>query len=96
MNIDYEKIIMIAMSAGSVITLREDSVKIEPMPELLQKEEPKPAPKKAPDPKKQGAKKALDIGKVKALRKAGWTFDKIAAEMGVSPQTIANRLKGEE
>lgn len=60
------------------------------------KEEPKPAPKKAPDPKKQGAKKALDMGKVKALRKAGWTFDKIADEMGVSPQTIANRLKGEE
>ena len=61
---------------------------------ITPKEEPKP--KKAPDPKKQGAKKALDIGKVKALRKAGWTFDKIADEMGVSPQTIANRLKGEE
>lgn len=58
------------------------------------KEEPKP--KKAPDPKKQGAKKPLDMAKVRALRKAGWTFDKIADEMGVSPQTIANRLKGEE
>lgn len=94
MNIDYEKLIMIAMSAGSVITLREDSVKIEPMPELLQKEEPKP--KKAPNPKKQGAKKALDMGKVKALRDAGWPLSEIAAEMGVSPQTTANRLKGEE
>ena len=54
-----------------------------------------PAPKKAPDPKKQGAKKALDMGKVRALRDAGWPLSEIAAEMGVSPQTIANRLKGE-
>lgn len=87
MNIDYEKLIMIAMSAGSVITLREDSVKIEPMPELLQKEEPKTVKR---EPKN---KKTLDMGKVKALRKAGWSLDKIADEMGVSPQTIANRLK---
>ncbi len=63
---------------------------------ITPKEEPKPAPKKAPDPKKQGAKKALDIGKVRALRDAGWPLSEIAAEMGVSPQTIANRLKGEE
>jgi hypothetical protein len=56
------------------------------------KPEPKPAPK-APDPKKQGAKKQLDMGKVKALRNAGWSFDKIADEIGVSAQTIANRLK---
>lgn len=90
MNIDYEKLIMIAMSAGSVITLREDSVKIEPMPELLQKEEPKTVKR---EPKN---KKTLEMGKVKALRKAGWSLDKIADEMGVSPQTIANRLKGEE
>ena len=87
MNIDYEKLIMIAMSAGSVITLREDSMKIEPMPELLQKEEPKPVKR---EPKN---KKTLDMGKVKALRDAGWPLSEIAAEMGVSPQTIANRLK---
>lgn len=62
---------------------------------ITQKEEPKPAPKK-PDPKKQGAKKALDMGKVRALRDAGWPLSEIATEMGVSPQTIANRLKGEE
>lgn len=64
--------------------------------QLLTAEEPKPEPKpapKAPDLKKQGAKKPLDMGKVKALRKAGWSLDKIADEMGVSAQTIANRLK---
>lgn len=95
MNIDYEKIIMIAMSAGSVITLREDSVKIEPMPELLQKEEPKPEPKPAKK-KAPTNKKSLDMGKVRALRNAGWSLEKIADEMGCAPQTIANRLKGEE
>lgn len=60
---------------------------------ITPKEEPKlePVKKRAP-----ALKKALDMGKVRALRKAGWTFDKIADEMGVSPQTIANRLKGEE
>lgn len=87
MNIDYEKLIMIAMSAGSVITLREDSVKIEPMPELLQKEEPKPVKR---EPKN---KKAFDMGKVRALRDAHWSLEKIADEMGVSPMTISKRLK---
>ena len=48
------------------------------------------------EPKKQGAKKELDMGKAKALRKAGWTLEKIADEMGCSAQTIANKLKGAE
>lgn len=57
--------------------------------------EPKPAPKK--QPKKSTTKKELDVGKIKALRKAGWSFQKIADEMGVaSAQTIANHLKGAE
>ena len=39
-------------------------------------------------------KKKLDIGKVRALRDAGWSLKKIAEEMGVaSPQTIAKHLK---
>ena len=58
------------------------------MPEM---EKPQADPK--PEPKK---KVQLDMGKVKALRKAGWTLEKIADEMGVSSQTIANRLKGAE
>lgn len=36
------------------------------------------------------------MGKVKALRDAGWSFAKIADEMGVSHQTIANRLMKEQ
>lgn len=53
--------------------------------------EPKKAQKKEPT-----NKKPLDMGKVKALRKAGWTLEKIADEMGCSAQTIANKLKGAE
>lgn len=42
-------------------------------------------------------KKRLDIGKIRALRDAGWSLKKIAEEMGVgSPQTIANHLKEKE
>lgn len=56
------------------------------------KPEPKQEPKK-PAPKKPAGKINIDMGKVKALRNAGWSFDKIGDEMGVSAQTIANRMK---
>lgn len=38
-------------------------------------------------------KKELDVGKMKALRKANWTLAQIADEMRCSPQTVANKLK---
>lgn len=38
----------------------------------------------------------LDMGKVHALKNAGWSADKIGLEFGVSGQTILNRLKEEE
>lgn len=53
--------------------------------------EPKKVQKKEPTNKKD-----IDMGKVKALRKAGWTLEKIADEMGCSAQTIANKLKEAE
>lgn len=40
--------------------------------------------------------KIKDIGKVKALKAAGWTLAKIADEFGVTPQTVANTLKRAE
>ena len=51
----------------------------------------------APAPKKEGTKKKIDIdmGKVKALRDAGWTLKEIADEMHVVPSTISNKLKEE-
>lgn len=50
-------------------------------------------PKKRAEP---ANKKKLDIGKIRALREAGWSFGKIAEEMGCSPQTVANALQREE
>lgn len=35
----------------------------------------------------------IDIPKVKALRKAGWSYEKISEEFKCSPQTIINHLK---
>lgn len=34
----------------------------------------------------------LDLGKIRALRTAGWTIDKIAIELGVSATAIKARL----
>ena len=45
-------------------------------------EEPKPRKKRIP----------FDIGKALALRKAGWTLEKIADELRCSPQTVANNI----
>ena len=41
-------------------------------------------------------RKKLDDGKMLALRKAGWTYEKIADEMGCSPQTVINHIKEKE
>ena len=62
----------------------------EPVPEE-KKPEPKPAPK-AKEPAKK-TKKALDVGKMVACYKAGWSMAKIADELGCTPQTVANNLK---
>lgn len=69
--------------------------------ELMQMFEPKPEPKK-PEPKKPAPKtkkigpKKKDLGKVKALREAGWAVTKIADEFGVAEQTIRNWIKEAE
>lgn len=60
----------------------EKPVRVEANPELKPKKQ-----------RKSINRKELDMGKVKALREAGWSFDKIADEMGCAPQTIANHLK---
>lgn len=38
-------------------------------------------------------KVVIDIGKAKALRAAGWSYEKIAEEFGCSTQTIINHMK---
>lgn len=47
-------------------------------------------------PMKKPGRKPLDTGKMRALRAAGWTYEKIADELGCSTQTVINYLKKEE
>lgn len=48
--------------------------------------------KKKKEPEKK-TERRFDMGKIQALRKAGWSLKAIAEEMGgCSPQTIANKL----
>lgn len=55
-------------------------------------EEPKPE-KPAPKPKKTDM---VDWPKAKALRDAGWSYDKIGDELGISGVTVSAHLKGME
>ena len=45
---------------------------------------------------KNGKRKPIDTGKVKALRDAGWSLQKIADEMGCSAQNISKILNREK
>lgn len=54
----------------------------------------KPEPEKKTEKKKPAKKrKKFDMGKLGALVQGGWSAAKIADEMGVSEQTIYNKLK---
>lgn len=53
---------------------------------VVQEEPPKAEVKAKPKPKK---KKEVDSGKIKALRKAGWSMTKIADEMRCSISTVS-------
>ena len=69
--------------------------------ELPEETEPKKEPAKRGRPKKTEEKKTepkpkpFDTGKLKALLNGGWSVAKIADEMGVSVQTIYNKMKTE-
>ena len=62
----------------------------EQIPEAKKEVKKEVQPKQAP---KASKGKKLDTPKMSALRKAGWTYDKIADEMGCSPQTVINHIK---
>ena len=40
-------------------------------------------------------KKRVDVGKIRALSKAGWSVKNIAEEVGCSEQTVYKHIKGE-
>ena len=48
---------------------------------------------KVEKPAKVKRKVVIDIGKAKALRAAGWSYEKIADEFGCATQTIINHMK---
>lgn len=64
---------------------------------IVDKYDDKPvlAPEPPKEEKKSTRKIELDMGKVKALRDAGWTLKEIADEMHVVSSTISNKLKEE-
>lgn len=64
--------------------LAEEVAAVEkPAPETLEK--PKPAPRKS-------GGKNVDWNKAKALRAAGWSFEKIGEELGVTGVTVRAHL----
>lgn len=49
---------------------------------------PKKTEVKEPEEDQSKPKKKLDIGKIMALKKAGWSAEDIAEELGTTPQSI--------
>lgn len=81
-----------AAEAGAVFAvMKQPQTKAEEKPEKEpeQKAEAKPTPPPK-SPAGQGRKRKLDTGKMTALRNAGWSYEKIADEMGCSAGTVWN------
>lgn len=60
---------------------------IEEQPADLESPPPDPGPEKQP-----AKRKKLDWGKIQALHRAGWSYEKIADEMGTTVKTVATGL----
>ena len=82
-----------AAEAGAVFAvMKQPQTKAEEKPEKEpeQKAEAKPTPPPK-SPAGQGRKRKLDTGKMMtALRNAGWSYEKIADDMGCSAGTVWN------
>ena len=87
-----------AAEAGAVFAVMQTQVKAEERPK--KEPEPKAEAKPTPPPKSpagQGRKRKLDTGKMTALQNAGWSYEKIADEIGCSAGTVWNYFnKGKE
>lgn len=77
-----------------VLGLLELPEEPEPKKEPAKRGRPKKTEEKKTEPKKSEPK-PFDTGKLKALLDGGWSVAKIADEMGVSVQTIYNKMKSE-
>ena len=80
-----------AMTAEAAVNFWEKLNEEIPENEIIQREKPKTG-ELVIVPKRKGKQLKLDDGKILALRKAGWTYAKIADEMGCSIQTVVNHL----
>lgn len=58
---------------------------------VVQEETPKAVVKAKP--KAKSKKKEVDVGKIRALNKAGWSVEKIADEMRIGKSTVYKKLK---
>ena len=62
-------------------------------PPLLSVKPPESVPEPPkPEPVKRKRRNSIDIGKIMALKNAGWSNVKIADEMGMNPQAVANAI----
>lgn len=98
---DYEFLTLKKILAGCEffrIVLEEEKRETEP----AEVAEPKAVEEKAvmetkekPEPPKPEAtnKKQIDVGKMKALRNAGWSIKQIAEEMQLVPSAVCGHLK---
>ena len=69
---------------------------VKPADVKVEKKEVKPALAEKPQETvrgRNGKRIPIDTGKIKALRKAGWSAEKIADEMRCSVATVYNHLK---
>ena len=62
--------------------------------EVEVKQEETPAKPKQIRNRPKHYKKELDVGKMRALRDAGWSYGKIADELRCAESTVYNKLKG--
>ena len=97
---DYEFLTLKKILAGcEFFRIVPEAEKAETEPEAKQEEE-KPAEtaaetKDKPEPPKPEAtnKKQIDVGRIKALYKAGWTGKRIAEDMHIAESTVCGYLK---
>lgn len=106
---DYEFLTLKKILSGCEffrIVLEEEKRETEPVekasaevakPEAMEKKPAETAAetKDKPEPPKPEAtnKKQIDVGKMKALRNAGWSMKQIAEEMQLAPSTVCGYLK---
>lgn len=91
------------MLEGVIFFRQEPALEKEILPVVSREEPEPPAEKSLPDLTKelkqarpQKGKLDVDIGKMKALREAGWSYAKIADEMRISVGSVHNHLKQAE